>query len=297
MWEGLQVYAVVLHSVTLGVLAALGWGLSDLAAAAVSRRLGVLRTTVGVHVVSIAATTPYLLVAGDFGRLSSGHWGLLAGLSVLAFATYLAFYRALQQGPVAVVSPIMSANAVVIILLAAIIVGDRLSGAQYASATAIVGGVVLMSMDPRRLSSRRRLPSAGVLFALAAMVGIGLWQYSIGVLSKELGWFLPVYVSRLLVMAILAPVSAAQGRWPWQGLTAMLGIGVVLVGFLETGALFAFTRGTEVGVISIVAAAYTVYPIVPVVGGLLVFRERIAPTQVAGLAIALVGLFVLALNA
>ena len=53
--------------------------------------------------------------------------------------------------------------------------------------------------------------------------------------------------------------------------------------------------GTNIAPISIVAASFSVYPIIPVIGGLVVFRERLVPRQAMGVATALGGLVVLGL--
>ncbi len=68
------------------------------------------------------------------------------------------------------------------------------------------------------------------------------------------------------------------------------------MGMLEVGSLFAFARGAEIGVISIVAAASTTYPIVPILGGLVLFRERLGPTQFVGLGVVVASLVMLGLN-
>ena len=279
-----------------GVLSAFGFGASDFVTAIVSRKLGILRTAVGVSVVGIGVTTAYMVPAASFSDVDAGNWAALTGVAVLGSATLLCFYRALQLGPVAIVTPVVAAHAMVVILLAVAFAGERLSAGQAVASAATVGGVVIASVDLKGLGFGKRVMGKGVLLGLGAMLGIGLWQYSIGVVSQDIGWFLPIYISRLLTFAILAPASVVCGQWPWQRLTRHLIVGVALIGVLETGALFAFTRGAEVGVISIVAAASTSYPIVPVLGGLLVFRERIALSQGAGLAIALAGLLVLAMS-
>lgn len=287
-------HSVVLESVVFGLLSAIGLGFADLTGAAVVRRLGVLRTAVVSHLFTTALLTVFLLIASDLGALSAAHWAQLAGLSVLGTFVYIAFYRALQLGPIAIVTPVVSTYAVIVILLSVVVIGERLSGGQVLAIAATIGGVVMASVDIGEIRSGRML-SRGVLIALVATVGVGVWIYAIGVVSRDLGWFLPVYINRLLTLAILAPVAAVRRSWPWQQLTVPLVLGVLVVGVLETASLMAFARGAEIGTISIVAAASTVYPVVPILGGVFIFHERLAPTQVAGLVIVVVGLVMLAL--
>ncbi len=158
-----------------------------------------------------------------------------------------------------------------------------------------IGGVALASFDPRRLSNDGRMIGLGVLFAVATMLGIGVLSYAIGILSRELGWFLPAYISRTMTLVLFVPLTAALRQWNLRGVTIPLALGVTLAGIVEMGGMFAYTRGAEVGVISIVAAASISYPLIPMLGGIIVFGERLAASQWVGLSIALSGLLVLAI--
>ena len=288
---------MVTQSIVFGLLAAFGWGVSDFVAALIAKRVGILRTAFGVHLSSVSVTTIYLLLASSLSLVSATQWVGLAGVAALGFVTYLCFYKALQLGPIAIVSPIVGAYAMIVILLAVVVTGERLSGIQIIAASASIGGVVLTSLNLRNLKNRQRLIGKGALYGLAAMLGLGLSQYFIGILSKDMGWFLPIYVSRLFTFAMLAPALLAWRQLPWQRFTVPLFAMVAFAGITETAGLFAFARGTEIGTISIVAAASTVYPILPVLGGLLIFRERLSPNQWAGLAIAMTGLLILTASA
>ena len=288
---------MVIESLAFGLLAAIGWGASDFAAALVTKRIGGLRTVFWVHAGSVVLSSAYLLVANDLGEVGAGQWAEMAAISALAFGTYIFFYRALQIGPIAIVTPIIGANAVVVILLAVALSGERLSTIQLAAMPAVIGGVALVSVDLRNLKSKRGLVGQGVLFAIVTMFCLGSWQYLISLASRELGWFLPVFLTRMLTLAMVAPALAVMRTAPWRTLSPILLAGAVFVALLETLGLFAFARGAEVGVISIVAAAATIYPVLPILGGLVFFRERIAPNQWVGLAAAMAGLMLLAASA
>ena len=287
--------SVIALSVLYGVVAAIGWGVADFVAAAASKRIGVLRTATGVHISSSVAVAGYFVIVFEPGLLSWAHWAALAAVSVLAVLVYLCFYRALREGPVAVVSPIVSCYAIVVIVLAMVFSGERLSGWQALGAMCSIGGVALASFDPRRRLSGGRIIGLGVGLAVVTMLSIGLLSYAIGLLSRELGWFLPVYISRTMTLGLFIPLSVALRQWTLRGVTIPLALGVAVAGIVEMGGMFAYARGAEVGVISIVAAASIAYPLIPMLGGIVVFGERLALSQWMGLGIALSGLFVLAI--
>ena len=286
---------VIAVSVLLGVGAAVGWGVADFVAAAASKRLGVLRTATGVHFSSSLAAAGYLFVVYEPGILNWEHWAALAGVSVLGVLVYVTFYRALSEGPVAVVSPIVSCYALVVIGLAMAFSGERLSVWQGLGAMFSIGGVVLASYDPRSRVSGRGIIGLGAVLAIATMFFIGLLSYVIGILSRELGWFLPVYITRTMTLGLFIPLTIAMRQFTIRGVTIPLAIGVAIAGIVEMGGMFAYARGAQIGVISIVAAASISYPLIPMVGGIALFGERLAVSQWAGLGITLGGLFVLAI--
>ena len=283
---------MVFQSFLYGLFAAFAIGVTDLMAAALSRRIGVYRVLLATHVVSVVFSTIYLPFAFDVSGVSPADWLDLFLLSILIIVTLAALYKALQIGPVAVVSPIV-ATPLVAILLAVVVGGERLTTGQVIGIAITVSGVAMTSVNIRELHSGRPLIGTGALLALATMVGAGIWIYRIGSLSQRLGWFLPMYLNRVITLAILALIQIKGRMWSWQGFTVRLGLSVVLLGVLETTALFALARGTEIGAISIVAATFSVYPLVPVAGGLLIFKEKLAPNQIVGLAIVLPGLITL----
>ena len=282
-------------SVVFGIAAAVGWGVADFIAAAASKRLGVLRTATGVHLSSSVALAGYFFFVFEPGLLAWLHWAALAGVAVLGLLVYIVFYRALSEGPVAVVSPIVSSYAIVLIALAMAFSGERLGGWQIIGAICSIGGVVMASFDPRGLSNGGRVIGLGAVLAIATMLGIGVLSYAIGILSRELGWFLPVYISRTMTLGLFIPLTAVMRQWNLRGVTIPLAVAVAFAGIVEMGGLFAYARGAEIGVISIVAAASISYPLIPMLGGIIAFGERLAVSQWVGLGIALAGLFVLAL--
>ena len=46
--------------------------------------------------------------------------------------------------------------------------------------------------------------------------------------------------------------------------------------------LVCFTRGDEVGLVAVTAATSSVYPVIPLIGGLVLLRERLARWQIGG---------------
>lgn len=281
---------MIIESIFFGIASGLGIGASDVGAAAVTRRVGVLRTAVSVQVAVVLIMTPLLLIESAVGTISWVQWLAMAGLGLGGIAFYLAFYRAVQIGPVAIITPILAANSMIVVIMGVLLLGDVLSNWQLASISTIIGGIILSSVDLSSLSNGQKMIGTGVIIALVLTVAVGMWQFGLGALSQELGWFLPAYLSRIMTVGGLLPFAAVRGALPWRGMSTRMAAGTFIVAMLEAASLCAFTRGAQIGVLSIVAAASAVYPMVPIMGGLVLFKERLAPSQIIGIIAVIVGL-------
>ncbi|MDP7102582.1 MAG: DMT family transporter [SAR202 cluster bacterium] len=286
---------MVLESIAFGLIAATGLGVSDVIAALLVRRYGVQRTVLSIQIIAVVVFSFYLPVESGLGSITTTQWLQLIVLSVMLFGFYVGLYKALQLGPVAIISPILAAHTAIVVTLAVVFLDENLRIWQFVGVAATIGGVILASVDLRAMGGKQNLVSLGVMLSIGISIGAGVWQFGIGALSQEMGWFLPMYLSKVFMLLMIAPVAVARRAWPWQGMTRFVGVAVVAVALLETGSNFAFARGAEIGMVSIVGAAATAYPVVPMLGGVFLFKESLAPNQILGVAILVAGLLAMAL--
>ena len=279
--------------------AALSWGLADFMGAVSTRRVGLLLTMCAGQVVTLA-------VLGIVGARMSGtvhlRWADLAALvlsGILGAAAYAGFYRALQLGPVSLVSPIFSAYAVITVLLAVALGQETIAAAAAAGIVITIGGVVLASASgqghpsqsiPGQPASRR----TGIWLALAAMVCWGVTTYILGRSAEHLGWFVPVAASRVVTFAILLAVTAvaALGHRVHRPRPGALALPAV-AGLFDVLAFLAYTRASQGGSVSVAAAASACFPLIVIAGGVLVFGERLRRVQILGVGLTIAGLLVL----
>jgi drug/metabolite transporter (DMT)-like permease len=281
-----------------GLAAALGWGLADFMVAMIARRIGSFRTVVLAQGAALLAFT--VLAASHVERVPAWHPALLAlpAVGVLGAIAYLAFYRALELGPIALVSPIVAGYAAIVIGLSLAILHEAVPGLALAGAGVAICGVALASTDPRALRTETRTPRArsGLFFAVIAMTAFGVGAFLIGRYSKEVGWFGAIYLSRIGSAVTLIVISLLRTDRRFRGMGLRLVAWAALCGLLDIGGFAAFARGSELGLVSITAAASVTYPLIPIVFGVLHFRERPAPSQWAGVAAVGCGLALLALG-
>jgi drug/metabolite transporter (DMT)-like permease len=286
------------QALLFGLCAAAAWGVSDYTAAVLGRRGGgSFAVLVTAHAAATVLMTLMLVLVLDAPRLSGGQLGAALALGLLSVLTYSILYRALQLGPLAIVSPVVASWVVVTVGLALLVLGEPLGVVQAVGCLLIMGGVLLGSRRTAEVAPGTAHGRSGVVFAIGAMICLGLYQFLLGHLSQDAGWFLPLYVSRGAGAAVMLAVVAARGEWPWRRLDRRTLVTTALVpgGLASLGGM-AFAHGAELGHISITAAAASIYPLIPVAGGVVLLRERLAVNQYAGLGAIIAGLLVLALG-
>src|SRR3990170_8183074 len=174
--------------IALGLGAALCWGFADYFATLASRRAGTLRVVLGFHLIATAVLAALVLGTGALADVSLGDVAPFLLLGALGWASYLAFYRALAIGPISIVSPVVSGYAAVTVVLAVLVLDERLSGGEIAAVATALVGVVLASSDLRQIFAAERLAALGILLALAPPVLIGGFVFGVAYYSDELGW-------------------------------------------------------------------------------------------------------------
>lgn len=277
----------------LGICAALAWGLVDIAVVMLSRRASALIVTLAVHGAGLVLLGLLALALREPLILSPLQWAAVIALGPVAGLAYWAFYRALALGPVAVVSPILSANGAVVVLLAVVVLGEDLTTRQAAGCALVLGCVMLASVQ---LGARRTKGGGGTRLALVASTAFGVYLFGLVVLAGSLGWLTPILLTRAGGVAMLAALAR---RTPERALAVLGSGGLVLAaaaGALEALGYLLFNRGAELGQAAITSASASVYPLVPMAFGLVALRERLAPHQVVGVAGVLVGMFLLGLG-
>jgi drug/metabolite transporter (DMT)-like permease len=279
--------------VIFGLAAALGWGCSDLLAAIGSRRMGSRATVMVAQIVGLLCSGLLWLVTTPGWGLPARDVAILLGSGCFAGIAYFTAYRGLELGPVALVSPIASAFAAVTVLLAVVVLDESLGPILLSGVVLTIVGVVLASTDLRRFEVEAKRHRRGLPYAFAAMVGFGVAAFVSGSLAKDYGWLPPVALSRVGSVILITAVTLAMRGREREGMRRIsprnLGIAAA-AGVTDIIGVVAYSRGSELGLISIVAAVSATFTLIPVAGGILLFSERPAPNQLVGLVLVVGGL-------
>jgi drug/metabolite transporter (DMT)-like permease len=285
---------MVLEGVLFGVGAAVGWGLADYTTAAITPRGGHFAMLLAAHTAGVAFMALLAVAVVDVPELTTGQWAACVALGPLSVLTYMLLFRALALGPLAVVSPVLSGWGVVTVVLALVVLGERLDTFQAVGCAAILIGVLFAATRLGTLEEGQARFGPGVAFGVAALVGLGFYNFFLGDLAKEIGWFMPIFVSRTAGVALMIAMAAHRGDWPWRRLERrQIVAATVVCGVGASCAVMSFSRGAEVSSLAITSAAASIYPFFPLAAGVVLLKERIATSQVAGVVLIVGGLAVL----
>jgi len=266
------------------------WGFADYAAGVSARRVGAVRTAFAMQATGLVSFAVVVWLLGRWPAFESGMLPYAIALGVLGVISVAALYRGLALGPVAVVAPVVASYVVITVILVVIFIGERLSTAQILAALVVFVGVVLTSTDARELRVTLGRPVPGVRIGLVATLGFGLWSAVFAVATRQYQWIPMILLLRATSFVFVGSYIAAR-RIDLRVFQARIAFALgATVGVLDTLANVLFARGIESGFASLAATGTGMYPIVPAVLGMLALGERLAPNQLVGIGLLLIGL-------
>jgi drug/metabolite transporter (DMT)-like permease len=291
---------LLMNTVFLGLTVALLWGSADTLATYATRKIGTAITTFVAQIAGFLLVAVFgLACAGRFGLLplpahalnESVLWGVVLG--GVSAGAYLTLYEALSTGPLAVASPVVSAQGGVTLLLAVMLLHERLGSFQLLFLLLTFVGVMLASLNVRELAQLhlRALFGPGVRFALISLLCFGVLAFGLGLAARQSNWFLSVLLLRCfscLFITLLKPPDsseeAGQDSSAWGYLLA------ALVGCFDMGGLAVFSLATASGSIGVAGMICSAYGVIPLLAGVFLLRERIHLSQVLGCLWLVIGL-------
>jgi len=287
--------------VIYGLLAAIGWGTTDFLAAVAGRRLGSLPALAVSQLVGIVLATALFLVNGQgVASLHGLVWFLIAN-GVIAMVAYSLHYRALELGPVAVVSPVGAGYAVVGFGLAVLLLPDETPGP-----VAILGGIVtivgvfLVSANLPALRAGLHERPPGLWWAVGSAVGFGVAGFILGVIAKDSNdWIATLFTTRVVLVLAYIPLLVARRRTFHKvaGATAIAYVAAAAAGAFDLMGVASYSAGATRGFLSVVLAASAVFPAIAVALSVVFLKERLVVNQYVGIAVVISGLLLLALGA
>jgi drug/metabolite transporter (DMT)-like permease len=285
--------------VIYGLIAAVGWGFADFFGALSGRRVGSLPAVLIGQLLSAVLVTILLFTIGDGLTSLSAVLGLVALNGIVAMAAYASHYHALQLGPVAVVSPIGAGYAVVGVLLAIVILGERPTPLALTGMVVAIVGTILVSTDLPAFRARIHEPAPGLWWGVGSAIGFGVAGFILGWVVQETNdWVAALWASRLSMLVAFVPLVLARRR-ELTRLRRAARLGVVfamLAGATDILGVGTYSLGAERVDVSILLASSAVFPLIAVVASFVWLHERLVANQYAGVALVVTGLALLGLG-
>jgi drug/metabolite transporter (DMT)-like permease len=264
---------------------AVGYGVANYLAPVLGRRMPLAAVLLGSQMAGLAVSA-LLTLGADVAMTAPGL--ALAGVAGVANAGALAcFYRAGRTGNLSVLSPIAASGAVVPVVVG-LVNGDRPGPLQALGIPLVLVGIVLAA---RRAgpTTRRRTDGLGWALLAAVLFGTFLASYAGAAADSSPGALLWSRVALVVatgtgILLLRAPVRVR----PRDGALTLV------PGLLLALGTFAFGEATRAGLLSVVSVIATLNPVVTVALAFVLLRERPAPVQRVGAALALAGIVLLA---
>lgn len=283
-------------AIVVGLASALTYGVADFFGGLAAKRTAAVVVTALAAVVGLLTMLPFAFLVPARLSVDAFLWGGLSGITGAAAIFFL--YAALAIGPMSILSPLTAVLSAIVPMAWGLIIGERLPWWGYLALGGVLVAIVLVGFVPEKGAVRPR--PRGILFATVSGVLIGAFFILVDRAPDDSGLF-PLVANRsvsgailLVVLLVLAILARRRGVPAFPGLRSALPL-IVACGIADALANVLILVGLRMGDLTVMSVLAALYPAGTIALAALVLRERIAPVQWAGLALALISAAVLAI--
>ncbi len=269
----------------LALVSSLSWGAADFIGGTLSRRLPALAVygwsqAVGCVVLLVIAT-----VAGGW-TADPGYWPWAILASISGLIAMIAFYTALAEGPMGLVSPLASLS-VLVPLSIALLAGETPTSVQILGIVLAVMGILLASGPELSGAESARPLALSVLAAIA--FGIVIVALAQGSQTNALMTITAMRVITVMILLVVLLVVRHAGGVGRRDLAPLAVLGV-----LDAGGNLLLAVATTMALLSITSVLGSLYPVVTAVLAAIFLHERLRPVQYVGVVAAMIGVVLIA---
>ncbi|PTN36906.1 DMT family transporter [Desulfonatronum sp. SC1] len=213
----------------------------------------------------------------------------------------LAHIQALKHMPATVAYPLIRMNIVLVILFAVVFLQERLEPLQILGVALSLATIWVLGRDSAP-DSNARTKTKGLFLVLLAMLAGALSAISSRYAAQHtdlLAFIALSYVFSTLFTLALAPrmftpdqAHTVPHTAPRGSRKLAAGIGLAM-GLLNLAGFYLFLKALALGPLAIVASINGMHFLVAVVLSVLIFREKLNPSRLLGLALAIVAIVLL----
>ena len=289
-------------AVSLSLLAAVAYGVSDFLSGVASRAVHYARVALLVQLVMTLSTWAVVAIFGGTASQGAVVWGLVAGLGTSAGTVLL--YRGLGAGQMNVVAPLSAATAALVPVIVGLVLGERPSWLVLVGVLLIIPAIWLISATPPQPGSTARF-AEGAVDGLLAGVGFALSFIALDRAPDDAGLWPAAWaqLSALAVIAVAAPLIVRASRRASVSEQAVAGrlsrrsvLPAATAGVLGAVAVASFLFASRSGLLVVASVLTSLYPAITVLLAAGFLGERTVRVQVVGLALASTGVVLVAVG-
>ncbi len=268
-------------AVLLALCSATTYGVGDFLGGLAARRTSATAVLLWSHVAGLGLVLAAALVVRGHATTGDLALGALGGLGGALGVGLL--YQALAIGPMSAVAPVTALLAAAVPIGAGFVDGERPPTAALVGMVGALVAIVLVSAEGG--GSLRPSDLRGVAKALGAGLGFGLFFVALSHTGDGSGLW-PIVAARVASVGVVGGL-ALTGR-----ISVAMPPGVIRrftlgAGACDVGANVLYLLAIREGLLSVVSALSSLYPVSTVVLAWIVLRERFALMQRVGLLLAL----------
>lgn len=286
-------------AVALGLIAAIGWGISGFFDAKSSRSVHPIVASFVVNgLLTVVFVVAYVVFLHEgFTVSQQGVVYASAGGAMIALGA-LAYFKALAIGPISLASPMSSAYPLVTTLLAVAFFGGSIHLAQGIAIGLIVLGILTVTEFLHVISNHKTI-SKGPLLGLITATCWGVGYAFVAQAVQQGGWQQATLIELLAMMAtfgICIPFLKDRQAFTWTAVyAAVTNKNVIIASMTALVAALCFNIGFVYDATggAIVATFSAFYPVLTVLLALRHFNESVNRIQLLGASASIVGIILL----
>ena len=268
------------------------WGTGDIFTTTAVRKIGSYNASFYGYFFGLLAATFFIPFANSIQNFSLPMILLTIFLAIIELLAFYAYNESLKTANSSLVGTISGSFTSLVVIFSVIFLGERLTSFEVISVIVIFIGLFLSSIHFSDLKAKKSVMNRGIVLALLAMVGWGIYFTFIKISVKQAGFFWPTYVSSIVGSAFFLLFGFRKIKIPKvenkSGFPAIFIAGILL----EAGS-FCFNFAIGKGYSSIVASIAGAYPALFALLAYFIFKDPIRKQQKVGMITTLVGILLL----
>ncbi|MFA6269337.1 MAG: DMT family transporter [archaeon] len=274
------------------------WGFGDFLIQKAVRKIGDLEALAFLCFVGAICLFPFVL--NDLNLLFSlENLLVLLLLGIITFVGAMFTFEAFKKGKISVVEVVIEFELPVTIVLGFVLFSEVLSIWQLLLVAPIFFGILLMAVGSgsKKVSNPFQRIEKGVILGIVAAVGMGLINSFTALSSRQISPIMAVWFPFLVTGIVCFIFLVKQGKLR-NSLVNIKKYKLLVLGMavFDTAAWLFYAVATSSYNIGVITAITESYPVIAIVLGVLINKEKITPHQCVGALIAIGASLLLAMT-